>query len=73
MAELLNICHVEVVEKHVILLSDKIVVLYQAGSSTGIESWHIKFTLSAGPCSIDDLKIYGKSFIMKTRLASVSN
>ena len=73
MVELLNSCHVEVVGKYVILLSDKIVVLYQAGSSTGIESWHIKFSLSAGPCSIDDLKIYGSSFIMKTRLASVSN
>ena len=39
------------------ILSNKIVILYRAGSSTSDEDKHKKFTLPAGTYSIDDFNV----------------
>ena len=47
------------------LISDTAVMLYRAGSRKGVENRYIKFTLSAGTYSIDDLNRNIKAAVLQ--------
>ena len=67
MTQLLNSCQIELARKYIILLSDRAVVLYRAGSQMGAEYRHIKFTLSAGTYSIDCFNTKVKVEVLQQR------
>ena len=62
-----NSCQIEPAKKDVILLWDAAVILYKAGSSTGIKDRQIKFTLSTATYSIDSFNAKVQVAILKQR------
>ena len=69
-------CHIEYKQKDIVLLSNVSVILYKAGSRTGVENNRfIKFNLASGTYSIDDFneKNQGCSLPKKTGLGTASN
>ena len=51
----------------ILLLSDKVVIVFKAGSRTGVKERHIKFTFSAGTYSINDFNAKVKAAVLKPK------
>ena len=61
-----NSCHIELVQKDMILLSKVSIIVYEAGKSTSVENKKFKdFNLSAGTYSIDDFNAKIKVTILQ--------
>ena len=63
-----NSCQIELAQKDMILLSNVSIILYNAGSRTGVENNKFKhFNLSAGTYSIDDSNEKMKKAVLQKR------
>ena len=60
-----NSCHIELERKDIILVPDTAVTLYKVCSGTGVQDRDIKFTLSAGTCSIDEFSTKIKAEVLQ--------
>ena len=64
---LVSSCQIGLARKGIILLSNVAVILYRAGSRTGVKDRRIKFTLSAGTYFIDNFNAKVKVVVLQER------
>ena len=65
---LINTCEIGIARKDLVLISDTAVIANGVASRTGVkDSRHMKFTLSAGTYSIDDIKTKIKAAVLQQR------
>lgn len=60
-------CCIALVRIKIILLSDKVVIVFKAGSRTGVKERHIKLTFAAGTYSINNFNAKVKAAVLKPK------